>query len=186
MATARATIRGIPRRPSLWGHDKSGPPATGRHRDRSGLSRRRSGVAAANWSAWAPASPAWLTTPDARRRGDLWMAVDLLTLALHMCRANALAVLRGRATPAGAAPTTWPQTCSPADSSRTSCTGTSTRTAEPAHPCRGPTAEPAFDALRAEPADSLISRGGPEATNGGDVPPVGVARGRAEVLRIGL
>src|SRR3954469_3831518 len=37
---------------------------------------------AADWSVWTPTElPAWSDTPDAQRRGRLWMAVGMLTLA---------------------------------------------------------------------------------------------------------
>ena len=53
---------------------------------------------AADWSAWTPTgTPAWVDTPDARRRGRLWMAVGMLMLSLRVPAADALAVLRGHA-----------------------------------------------------------------------------------------
>jgi hypothetical protein len=52
---------------------------------------------AADWSVWTPTElPAWSDTPDAQRRGRLWMAVGMLTLALEAPAPDALAVLRGR------------------------------------------------------------------------------------------
>ena len=57
---------------------------------------------AADWSAWTPTGqPAWTDTPDARRRGRLWMAVGMLMLALEVPAADALALLRGHAYAAG-------------------------------------------------------------------------------------
>jgi hypothetical protein len=57
---------------------------------------------AADWSVWSPTElPAWSDTPDARRRGRLWMAVGMLTLALKAPAPDALAVLRGYAYAAG-------------------------------------------------------------------------------------
>jgi hypothetical protein len=57
---------------------------------------------AADWSVWTPAElPAWSYTPDAQRRGRLWMAVGMLTLALEAPARDALAVLRGYAYAAG-------------------------------------------------------------------------------------
>src|SRR3712207_5282005 len=57
---------------------------------------------AADWSVWTPTeAPAWADTPDARRRGRLWMAVGMLTLALEVPAADALALLRGYAYAAG-------------------------------------------------------------------------------------
>jgi hypothetical protein len=57
---------------------------------------------AADWSVWTPTeAPAWVDTPDARRRGRLWMAVGMLTLALEVPAADALALLRGYAYAAG-------------------------------------------------------------------------------------
>jgi hypothetical protein len=57
---------------------------------------------AADWSVWTPTElPAWSDTPDARRRGRLWMAVGMLTLALEAPAQDALAVLRGYAYAAG-------------------------------------------------------------------------------------
>lgn len=53
---------------------------------------------AADWSVWAPTEqPAWTDTPDARRRGRLWVAVGMLMLALEVPTADALALLRGYA-----------------------------------------------------------------------------------------
>jgi hypothetical protein len=57
---------------------------------------------AADWSVWTPTElPAWSDTPDARRRGRLWMAVGMLTLVLEAPAPDALAVLRGYAYAAG-------------------------------------------------------------------------------------
>ena len=57
---------------------------------------------AADWSVWTPTElPAWSDTPDARRRGRLWMAVGMLMLALEAPAPDALAVLRGYAYAAG-------------------------------------------------------------------------------------
>ncbi|WP_448624938.1 ANTAR domain-containing protein [Geodermatophilus sp. URMC 64] len=57
---------------------------------------------AADWSAWTPTEqPPWMSTPDARRRGRLWLAVGMLTLALGRPAADALALLRGHAYAAG-------------------------------------------------------------------------------------
>ena len=57
---------------------------------------------AADWSVWTPTElPAWTDTPDARRRGRLWMAVGMLVLALDVPAPDALAVLRGYAYAAG-------------------------------------------------------------------------------------
>ena len=57
---------------------------------------------AADWSVWTPTElPAWSDTPDAQRRGRLWMAVGMLTLALEAPAPDALAVLRGYAYAAG-------------------------------------------------------------------------------------
>jgi hypothetical protein len=58
--------------------------------------------AAADWSVWTPTEiptemPTWADTPEARRRGRLWMAVGMLMLALRLPAADALAVLRGYA-----------------------------------------------------------------------------------------
>jgi hypothetical protein len=53
-------------------------------------------VGAADWSVWTPTEqPGWTDTPDARRRGRLWMAVGMLMLSLGAPAADALAVLRG-------------------------------------------------------------------------------------------
>jgi hypothetical protein len=53
-------------------------------------------VAAADWSLWTQTEqPAWTDTPDARRRGRLWMAVGMLMLTLKAPAADALSVLRG-------------------------------------------------------------------------------------------
>jgi hypothetical protein len=57
---------------------------------------------AADWSVWTPTElPSWSDTADARRRGRLWMAVGMLTLALQAPASDALAVLRGYAYAAG-------------------------------------------------------------------------------------
>jgi hypothetical protein len=57
---------------------------------------------AADWSVWTPTElPAWSETPDAQRRGRLWMAVGMLMLALEAPTPDALAVLRGYAYAAG-------------------------------------------------------------------------------------
>jgi hypothetical protein len=57
---------------------------------------------AADWSVWTPTEqPAWSDTPDARRRGRLWMAVGMLMLDLKAPAPDALAVLRGYAYAAG-------------------------------------------------------------------------------------
>ncbi|SHN59546.1 hypothetical protein SAMN05660350_00891 [Geodermatophilus obscurus] len=57
---------------------------------------------AADWSVWTPTeAPAWVNTPDARRRGRLWMAVGMLTISLQVPAADALALLRGYAYAAG-------------------------------------------------------------------------------------
>jgi hypothetical protein len=57
---------------------------------------------AADWSVGTPTElPAWSDTPDARRRGRLWMAVGVLMLALEAPAPDALAVLRGYAYAAG-------------------------------------------------------------------------------------
>jgi len=57
---------------------------------------------AADWSVWTPTElPAWSDTPDARRRGRLWMAVGMLMLVLEAPAPDALAVLRGYAYAAG-------------------------------------------------------------------------------------
>jgi hypothetical protein len=57
---------------------------------------------AADWSVWTPTElPAWTDTPDAQRRGRLWMAVGMLMLALEAPAPDALAVLRGYAYAAG-------------------------------------------------------------------------------------
>jgi hypothetical protein len=57
---------------------------------------------AADWSVWTPTDlPAWSDTPGAQRRGRLWMAVGMLTLALEAPAPDALAVLRGYAYAAG-------------------------------------------------------------------------------------
>jgi len=54
--------------------------------------------AAADWSLWTRTDlPAWADTPDARRRGRLWMAVGMLMLALEATAPDALGVLRGHA-----------------------------------------------------------------------------------------
>src|SRR4051794_20499234 len=53
---------------------------------------------AADWSEGSPTDlPAWSNTPDAQRRGRLWMAVGMLTLALEATAPDALAILRGYA-----------------------------------------------------------------------------------------
>jgi hypothetical protein len=53
---------------------------------------------AADWSVWTPTeAPSWSDTPDARRRGRLWMAVGMLMLALEVPAHDALALLRGYA-----------------------------------------------------------------------------------------
>jgi hypothetical protein len=53
---------------------------------------------AADWSIWTQATvPDWPNTPDARRRGRLWMAVGMVIFALRMPPADALALLRGSA-----------------------------------------------------------------------------------------
>jgi hypothetical protein len=53
---------------------------------------------AADWSVWAPTGlPAWVETADARRRGQLWMAVGMLMVALEASTTDALAVLRAHA-----------------------------------------------------------------------------------------
>ena len=57
---------------------------------------------AADWSVWTPTElPAWSDTPDARRRGRLWMAVGMLALALEASTPDALAVLRSYAYASG-------------------------------------------------------------------------------------
>jgi hypothetical protein len=57
---------------------------------------------AADWSVWTSTElPAWADTPDAQRRGRLWMAVGMLMLALEASAPDALAVLRGYAYAAG-------------------------------------------------------------------------------------
>jgi hypothetical protein len=61
---------------------------------------------AADWSVWTPTGiaaemPAWADTPDARRRGRVWMAVGILMLALEAPAPDALAALRGYAYAAG-------------------------------------------------------------------------------------
>jgi hypothetical protein len=66
---------------------------------------------AADWSVWTPTDlPAWSNSPDARRRGRLWMAVGMLMLALEAPASDALAVLRGYAYGPGGPPTTSPST----------------------------------------------------------------------------
>ncbi len=53
---------------------------------------------AADWSAWIPTEePPWANTPDARRRGRLWMAVGIIMLALPLPASDALTLLRGYA-----------------------------------------------------------------------------------------
>ena len=53
---------------------------------------------AADWSVGTPTElPTWSDTPDARRRGRLWMAVAMLTLALEAPAPDALAVPRAYA-----------------------------------------------------------------------------------------
>jgi hypothetical protein len=57
---------------------------------------------AADWSVWTSTEePAWADTPDARRRGRLWMAVGMVMLDLEIPAADALALLRGYAYAAG-------------------------------------------------------------------------------------
>ena len=57
---------------------------------------------AADWSVWTPTEPpTWADTPAARRRGELWMAVGMLAVALRVPDADALALLRGYAYAAG-------------------------------------------------------------------------------------
>jgi hypothetical protein len=57
---------------------------------------------AADWSVRTPTElPTWSNTPAAQRRGRLWMAVGMLTLALDAPAPDALAVLRGYAYAAG-------------------------------------------------------------------------------------
>jgi hypothetical protein len=57
---------------------------------------------AADWSVWTPSElPAWSDTPDAQRRGRLWMAVGMLMLALEAPAPDKLAVLRSYAYAAG-------------------------------------------------------------------------------------
>jgi hypothetical protein len=57
---------------------------------------------AADWSVWTPTeAPTWTDTPDARRRGRLWMAVGMLALTFEVPTADALALLRGYAYGAG-------------------------------------------------------------------------------------
>jgi hypothetical protein len=57
---------------------------------------------AADWSVWTPTEPpTWADTPAARRRGELWMAVGVLAVALRVPVADALALLRGYAYAAG-------------------------------------------------------------------------------------
>jgi hypothetical protein len=59
-------------------------------------------AAAADWSAWTPTeTPDWTDTPDAQRRGRLWLAVGMLMAALEVPAADALALLRGHAYAAG-------------------------------------------------------------------------------------
>lgn len=53
---------------------------------------------AADWSAWTGTSGSeLLDTPDARRRGRLWLAVGMLMLAAQVRAPDALALLRARA-----------------------------------------------------------------------------------------
>ncbi len=53
---------------------------------------------AADWSAWTPGeNPGWQTTPAARRRGRLWMAVGMVMIAEQVTAPDALALLRGHA-----------------------------------------------------------------------------------------
>ena len=57
---------------------------------------------AADWSEWAPGEPSpGLDTPDARRRGRLWMAVGMIMLTLRVTAQDALALLRAHAYAAG-------------------------------------------------------------------------------------
>ncbi len=57
---------------------------------------------AADWSVWTPTEPpAWADTPAARRRGELWMAVGMLGIALDVPTTDALALLRGFAYASG-------------------------------------------------------------------------------------
>ncbi len=53
---------------------------------------------AADWSAWTPTHPpAVVDTPDARRRGRVWVAVGMLMLSRPLGAADALALLRAQA-----------------------------------------------------------------------------------------
>jgi hypothetical protein len=53
---------------------------------------------AADWSGWDPdALPGAMATPDARRRGRLWMAVGMVMLALQLPAEDVLALLRAHA-----------------------------------------------------------------------------------------
>lgn len=53
---------------------------------------------AADWSVWTPGEdPGWPTTPAARRRGRLWMAVGMVMVARQVPAQAALALLRARA-----------------------------------------------------------------------------------------
>jgi hypothetical protein len=56
----------------------------------------------ADWSVCSPTDlPAWSNTPDAQRRGWLWMAVGMLPLVLEASAPDALAILRGYAYASG-------------------------------------------------------------------------------------
>jgi len=52
---------------------------------------------AADRAAGEPKATAWMRTPDARRRDQLWIAVGVLTLVLQVSASEALALLRARA-----------------------------------------------------------------------------------------
>jgi hypothetical protein len=53
---------------------------------------------AAAWSQWTEvAAPAWTDTETARQRARVWMATGMVSLALQLETADALAVLRSRA-----------------------------------------------------------------------------------------
>ncbi|MBM7805012.1 hypothetical protein JOD57_000849 [Geodermatophilus bullaregiensis] len=89
-------------------------------------------AAAADWSVWTPTElPTWTDTPDARRRGRLWMAVGMLTVALRRRRRTRSRCCAATPTRLAGRPTTSPSTWSSDACAPSSCRRTPTATAEP-------------------------------------------------------
>jgi hypothetical protein len=86
---------------------------------------------AADWSGWTPTdAPAWVDTPDARRRGRRWMAVGMLMLTCGCRPQTRSPCCAATPTPRTGPPTTSPPTWSSAACSPISCARTPATTAD--------------------------------------------------------